>query len=149
MLNQIYCQSSANMSQITSNSVDLIITSPPYWNCKDYGKSKKDVANSATYSDYIAALLPVWQECERVLKPNGKLCINVPLLPLPKNQDNSHHNRVIHDLQSDIQHSILKNTKLFLYDLYVWKKSNPAKKLMFGSYPYPRNFYNNSAARRV
>ena len=141
MLNQIYFQSSANMNQISDNSVDLIITSPPYWNCKDYGEKKEDVANCATYQGYLDSLLVVWKECERILKPNGKLVINVPLLPMLKKQVNDHYNRTIYDLPSDIQFSILTNTKLHLYDLYFWKKSNPQKKLMFGSYPYPRNFY--------
>ena len=30
---------------------------------------------------------------------------------------------------------------MFLYDLYIWNRTNPSKSLMFGSYPYPRNFY--------
>ena len=30
---------------------------------------------------------------------------------------------------------------MFLYDVYIWERTNPSKKLMFGSYPYPRNFY--------
>jgi DNA modification methylase len=99
------------------------------------------VANQATYPDYLTSLLQTWQECERVLKPNGKLVINVPLLPMLKKVVNDHYDRTIYDLQSDIQASILTNTKLYLYDLYVWEKSNPQRKLMFGSYPYPRNFY--------
>ena len=44
-------------------------------------------------------------------------------------------------MQSDIQHSILERTKLFLLDMYIWNRTNSTKKLMFGSYPYPRNFY--------
>lgn len=54
---------------------------------------------------------------------------------------NTHYNRHIFDLQSDIQHSILESTSLFLLDLYIWNRTNTTKKLMFGSYPYPRNFY--------
>lgn len=54
---------------------------------------------------------------------------------------NTHYNRHIFDLQSDIQHSILEATSLFLLDLYIWNRTNTTKKLMFGSYPYPRNFY--------
>ena len=54
---------------------------------------------------------------------------------------NTHYNRHIFDLQSDIQHSILESTKFFLLDLYIWNRTNTTKKLMFGSYPYPRNFY--------
>ncbi len=42
---------------------------------------------------------------------------------------------------ADIQHSILESTSLFLLDLYIWNRTNTTKKLMFGSYPYPRNFY--------
>jgi len=86
-------------------------------------------------------MLKVWKECERILKPNGKLCINVPLLPMIKKDFSTHYNRHIFDLQSDIQYSILKNTGLYLMDLYIWNRTNSTKKLMFGSYPYPRNFY--------
>ena len=58
-----------------------------------------------------------------------------------KKDFNTHYNRHIFDLQSDIQHSILERTKLFLLDMYIWNRTNSTKKLMFGSYPYPRNFY--------
>ncbi len=86
-------------------------------------------------------MLLVWQECQRVLKPNGKLIINVPLLPMLKKQLNTHYNRHIFDLNADIQHTILNKTELFLYDTFIWNRTNPTKRLMFGSYPYPRNFY--------
>ena len=86
-------------------------------------------------------MLKVWKECERVLKPNGKLCINVPLMPMIKKDYTTHYNRHIFDMQSDIQNSILTHTKLYLMDIYIWHRTNSTKKLMFGSYPYPRNFY--------
>jgi site-specific DNA-methyltransferase (cytosine-N4-specific) len=76
-----------------------------------------------------------------VLKPNGKLAVNSPLMPMLKNTMNTHYNRHIFDIDSDIKHSILRNTKLFLLDMYIWNRTNPSKKVMFGSYPYPRNFY--------
>jgi len=55
----------------------------------------------------------------------------------------THYNRHIFDLNADIQHSILyqNTTSMFLYDVFIWDRTNPSKKLMFGSYPYPRNFY--------
>ena len=64
-------------------------------------------------------------------------------MPMKKKDYNTHYNRHIFDLNADIQHSILyqKNTKMFLYDVYIWNRVNSTKKLMFGSYPYPRNFY--------
>lgn len=151
-LNVVFYHSSTAMSELNENSVDLIITSPPYFNIKDYAKNgyqntthsksiKGDLGALNDYESYISELLKVWRECERVLKPNAKLCINVPLMPMLKKDFNTHYNRHIFDLQSDIQHSILERTKLFLLDMYIWNRTNSTKKLMFGSYPYPRNFY--------
>lgn len=151
-LNIVYYKSSKNMKEVQDNSVDLIITSPPYFNIKDYSKdgyqeeshsaSKTgDVGAYQSFDKYINEMLKIWKECERVLTPNGKLCINVPLLPMLKKEYKTHYNRHIFDLQSSIQNSILKGTNLFLMDLYIWNRTNSTKKLMFGSYPYPRNFY--------
>lgn len=151
-LNKVFYKSSTTMSELQDCSVDLIITSPPYFNIKDYSKNgyqntqhseskKEDLGAINDYKEYLNGLLQVWRECYRVLKPNGKLCINVPLMPMLKRDLNTHYNRHIFDLQSDIQHSILHNTPLFLLDLYIWNRTNTTKSLMFGSYPYPRNFY--------
>lgn len=151
-LDKVFFGSSANMSNIPDESVHLIITSPPYFNIKDYSKDgyqnsqhsvskKEDIGAYNCFQDYIDALLSVWKECERILKPNGKICINVPLMPMFKKDMDTHYNRHIFDLQSSIQNSILQNTNLYLLDLYIWNRINSSKRLMFGSYPYPRNFY--------
>ena len=153
-INKVFFRNAQNMSEVPNNSIDLIVTSPPYFNIKDYSKdgyqnkshSQKKVGQIGdinNYEKYIKELLKVWKECERVLKPNGKLAINVPLLPMKQKEYKTHYNRHLFDLNADIQHSILKqkNTKLFLYDVYIWNRTNPSKSLMFGSYPYPRNFY--------
>lgn len=152
ILNKVYYKSSTKMKEIPDGSVDVIITSPPYFNIKDYFKDGKqeikiteanvdDVGNINNFDNYIKSLLPVWKECYRVLKPNGKLCINVPLMPIIKKDYSSHYNRDIYDIQSEIQNSILRKTKFYLMDIYIWNRKNSTKKLMFGSYPYPANFY--------
>ena len=151
-MNKVFFSDSRNMQDVDDNSVHLIITSPPYFNIKDYSKDgyqKNDHSTKHTsqigdidsYDDYIEEMLLVWRECERVLKPNGKLVINTPLMPMLKKDMTTHYNRHIFDLNSDIQQSILKNTQLFLMDTYLWNRTNSSKRLMFGSYPYPRNFY--------
>ena len=46
-----------------------------------------------TYERYLKFLLDIWTECERILKPNGKLAINTPILPIPQDiikQDTRH-----------------------------------------------------------
>ena len=58
-----------------------------------------------------------------------------------KKNYSTHYTRDVFHIQSSVQNSILKNTNLFLLDLYIWNRTNSSKKLMFGSYPYPRNFY--------
>ena len=142
------------MDEVPDESVDLIVTSPPYFNVKDYSrdgyqklnhsaKNKSQIGDLNDYREFIAELLKVWRECERVLKPNGKLVINTPLMPMKKADYSTHYNRHVFDLNSDIQNSILyqENTALYLYDVFIWDRTNPSKRLMFGSYPYPRNFY--------
>ncbi len=154
MINTVYFKNSQNMKEVTRNYVDLIITSPPYFNIKNYSKNghqnkthskahKNQIGDIKNYKIFIRELLKVWQECERVLKPNGKLIINTPLMPMKKAEFSTHYNRHIFDLNSDIQNSILykKNSEMFLLDTYIWNRTNTSKSLMFGSYPYPRNFY--------
>ena len=151
-LDTVYYKDSRKMPEIPNNSIHCIVTSPPYFSIKDYTldgyqkdrHSKKNNSQMGDITDfdlYIDGLLQVWHECQRVLVPNGKLVINTPLMPMPKRKFNTHFNRHIFDLNSGIQHSILKNTDLHLLDLYIWNRTNSTKRLMFGSYPYPRNFY--------
>ncbi|GHT50550.1 methyltransferase [Spirochaetia bacterium] len=151
-IDTIFFSDSRSMKEVPDNSVHLIVTSPPYFNIKDYskdgyqekqtGKKKKgQIGDVADYEQYIDELLLVWKECERILKPNGKIAINTPLMPMLKSSMTTHYNRHIFDIDSDIKHSIVHNTGLFLLDIYIWNRTNPSKKMMFGSYPYPRNFY--------
>ncbi|PIP62670.1 site-specific DNA-methyltransferase [Candidatus Roizmanbacteria bacterium CG22_combo_CG10-13_8_21_14_all_35_9] len=112
-----------------------------YQKNKKTEKAKGQIGDVADYKKYISEMLKVWQECQRVLTPNGKLVVNTPLMPMLKKNFNTHYNRDIFDINSDIENSILNSTKLFLLDVYIWNRTNPSKKLMFGSYPYPRNFY--------
>ena len=151
-INKIFFKDSRKMKEVENESIQLIITSPPYFNIKDYsldgyqenkkGKAKKgQIGDINVYETYINEMLDVWKECFRVLKPNGKLIINTPLMPMLKKELDTHYNRHIFDINSTIQNSILNGTDFYLMDLYIWNRTNPTKKLMFGSYPYPRNFY--------
>ncbi len=151
-MNQVFFTDSRNMQEIPDNSISLIVTSPPYFNIKDYSKdgyqtriiSEKiegQIGDISDYQTYLQEMSLVWKECERVLEPNGKLALNSPLMPMLKRDFNTHYTRHIFNINSDIEHTILTQTGLFLLDVYIWNRTNPSKKLMFGSYPYPRNFY--------
>lgn len=64
------------MSLIPNESVQLIVTSPPYWQLKDYGTDTQ-IGFNDTYEEYINNLNIVWNECFRVLEQGCRLCINV------------------------------------------------------------------------
>jgi modification methylase len=151
--NQVFIGDSRDMSIIPDESVHLVVTSPPYFSIKDYSKdgyqakahSEREsgqLGDIGQFDEFIRQLLDVWRECERVLVPNGKLIINTPLVPMLKSEMNTHENRHIFDLNAEIQTSILNGlSDIHLLDTYIWDRTNPTKKLMFGSYPHPSNFY--------
>lgn len=67
---------SRKMDEVKNESVHLVITSPPYWQLKDYGDSNQ-IGFNDTYEDYIDNLNKVWSECYRVLYPSCRLCVNI------------------------------------------------------------------------
>ena len=64
------------MNLLPDKSVHLVITSPPYWQLKDYG-SDEQIGFNESYESYINNLNLVWKECHRVLHPGCRLCINI------------------------------------------------------------------------
>lgn len=67
---------SRSLNQIQDKSVQLIITSPPYWQLKDYG-TEDQIGFNDSYEEYINNLNLVWKECNRVLADGCRLCINI------------------------------------------------------------------------
>jgi len=64
------------MKEVSDESLHLIITSPPYWQLKDYANGKQ-IGFNDTYEEYINNLNLVWNECHRVLHKGCRLCINI------------------------------------------------------------------------
>lgn len=63
------------LKKLPDESVDLIITSPPYHNLRIYSNDPCDISNCESYEEYYYMLGLVIQECERVLKPGCKFCM--------------------------------------------------------------------------
>ena len=135
----------AILAELPDDSIDLVVTSPPYWTAVEYETATQE--SSAGYGDYIRALLHVWLECFRILRPNGKLAINTPILPIPKKIIGDQHTRHIKNISNDIEHSILSNSNFLRYSLFVWQKQT--SKMMFGSYPYPGNILENNTVEFI
>jgi modification methylase len=67
---------SRQMNHVPDKSVHLVITSPPYWQLKDYG-TENQIGYHEDYETYINNLNLVWKECFRVLDNGCRLCINI------------------------------------------------------------------------
>jgi DNA modification methylase len=63
------------LPKLEAESVDLIVTSPPYHNLRVYSNDPSDLSNCETYDEYYYLLGLVVEECNRVLKKGGKFVI--------------------------------------------------------------------------
>jgi len=77
MEHDLYIGNSVNiLPAIPSNSVQLMVTSPPYGDIKDYG-STGQIGFGQTYDQYLNSMNYIWEECYRILEPGCKAAINV------------------------------------------------------------------------
>jgi len=123
----------------------VAITSPPYWNMVDYEFDGQ--IGQSSYEQYLADLLAVWRETARVLVPNGKLCVNAPVMPVPKAVNRRHHTRELKDIAGDLRRSITDAGVMSLFSVYIWQKQTTTK--MFGSYPFPPNIYEDNTVEFI
>lgn len=75
IFNKVFFKSSEDMCDIENESVKLVVTSPPYWNLKDY--FKKGQIGQESYATYLKRMKTVWSECYKKLSPEGSLWINI------------------------------------------------------------------------
>ncbi|MGA1821082.1 MAG: DNA methyltransferase [Thermoplasmatota archaeon] len=73
---RVYNADSRRMPELSDGSVQLVVTSPPYWRIKDYGHSGQ-IGYGQSLHDYLRDLRSVWEECHRVIRPGRRLCINI------------------------------------------------------------------------
>jgi site-specific DNA-methyltransferase (adenine-specific) len=75
--NKIYCGDSLELfKQLPDESIDCIVTSPPYWALRDYG-NKNQIGLEADFNDYIKKLCDIFDEAKRVLKNAGTCWVNL------------------------------------------------------------------------
>lgn len=138
---KLFNKDSRNMEDLDDESIDLVITSPPYFSLKDYD-NKKQIGINQKYKEYKESLEKVWSECIRVLKPDGKLCINImPLFDKGENTEKKIKRRITKIQIDEITHFMENTGDMFLLSLYIWDKRKIARFSSFGSYPYPTNIF--------
>jgi DNA methylase N-4/N-6 domain protein len=129
---------SRQMAELADSSVHLVVTSPPYWQLKDYGADNQ-IGFNDSYENYINNLNLVWKECYRVLYDGCRLCINI----------GDQFARAVYYGRYKvipIREEIIKFCESIGFDYMgaiIWKKITTSNTtgggVQMGSYPYPRN----------
>jgi DNA modification methylase len=126
------------MAELKNNSVHLVITSPPYWQLKDYS-SLDQIGFNDSYENYINNLNLVWKECFRALNDGCRLCINI---------GDQFARSVYYGRYKiiPIRTEIIKFCETIGFDYMgaiIWQKATTMNTTggatIMGSFPYPRN----------
>lgn len=126
------------MAELEDCSVDLVVTSPPYWQLKDYG-SKAEIGFDNSYEEYINHLNLVWKEAYRVLDHGCRLCVNI---------GDQYARSVYYGRYKviPIRTEIIKFCEAVGFDYMgaiIWQKvattNTSGGATIMGSFPYPRN----------
>jgi site-specific DNA-methyltransferase (adenine-specific) len=116
--NQIICgDAKVVLKELPNNSVDLVITSPPYYKQRDYGE--EGIGNEKTVEEYIDNLMEIFKECVRVAKDSGAIVFNIG----DKYEDG---NLLLVPYRFALE--AVKSSKVRLINEVTWVKSNPVPK---------------------
>jgi DNA modification methylase len=126
------------MPELHDASVHLVVTSPPYWQLKDYGVAGQ-IGMGQDYEAYLASLDAVWRECHRALHPGCRVVINVGDQYLRAATYGRY--RVL-----PIREAIVRQWEALGCDYMgavIWRKVTTQHSTgggaVMGSFPYPRN----------
>jgi len=103
---EVFFTSSEDLGFVPEKSVDFVMTSPPYWNLKDYGD--REQIGPSSYEDYLERLNRVWSECYRVAKEDAVFVLNV---------GNRRFRKQFYPIGLDIAHRV---EGWVLWDVLIW-----------------------------
>jgi DNA modification methylase len=82
---------SRRLDFLPDESVQLVVTSPPYWTLKEYNSSDGQMGSIADYEEFLEQLDLVWRECHRLLVPGGRLVCVVGDVCLSRRRNGGEH----------------------------------------------------------
>lgn len=140
MENGVYCMDAAEgTKKLEDNSIQLSIFSPPYNLDKNYDKSYND---RRPIEEWKSMMNEVFEELFRVVKPDGKVAVNIGKSYSSKDDKGRFFQYPLHSYIINIG----LNVGFDFYDEIIWEKntfSNSGGGALLGSYPYPTNFMIN------
>ncbi|MCB1257876.1 MAG: site-specific DNA-methyltransferase [Microthrixaceae bacterium] len=128
-LDVIHHGDARHMTGVASDSVALVVTSPPYFAGKQYEEELGVDGVPADYFEYLQLLTDVFSECKRVLQPGGRIAVNVANLG----------RRPYRSLSADVI-EILQDLGLLLRGEVIWWKGRAAGgSCAWGTFQRPSN----------
>jgi DNA modification methylase len=138
-LDVVHRADARRMTRVASNSVALVVTSPPYFAGKQYEEELGVGGVPADYFEYLELLHDVFAECKRVLEPGGRIAVNVANLG----------RRPYRSLSGDVT-EILQDLGLLLRGEVVWWKGRAAGgSCAWGTFQRPSNPVLRDVTERV
>jgi modification methylase len=116
---RLYNGDARELSFLPDESVHLVVTSPPYWTLKEYRDSEGQLGHVEDYERFLDQLDKVWQGCQRVLVPGGRVICVVGDVCLSRKQNNGRHTVI------PLHASIQERCRLMGYDNLspiIWHK---------------------------
>lgn len=142
---QIFNADSTKLAFLPDDSIQLVVTSPPYNLGKEYGAARDDT----TYRSYIAWVADWCRELQRVVEPGGRVCLNIPIdINLDFTDGGKRRNSK--------QPVLADYTQLLVYDLgfvynttILWLERNVSRRTAWGSWLSASDPWVNTAAEAV
>lgn len=103
----------ARKTGLPDDSVDLIVTSPPYWNKRDYGHANQ-IGLEPTADAYVESIMDCLEEWRRVLRPHGSVFLNV---------GDTYHNKSLLGIPGQIEWRAAKG-KWLIRNRIIWAKES-------------------------
>lgn len=133
---------SRNLQFVPDDSVQLVVTSPPYWNKANYGRNSANLGAIQSYITFLDEIQRVLVECFRVLEWGRKICV----VTANVNQ-HTEHGLLTFPLAADFTVR-LREVGFVIVNEIIWSKDGTggrwgswgSQRPIFGSYPYPPNF---------
>lgn len=114
---------------LEDESVDLIVTSPPYWNKRDYGHPDQ-IGQERTPQEFVRNIVLAMAEWRRVLKPSGSIFLNI---------GDTYHNRSLVGVPGRLE-AAAADDKWILRNRIIWAKESgmpePAKNRLANRHEY-------------
>ena len=73
---RVYKGDARHLFEVPDASIDLVVTSPPYWRKRDYGLENQ-IGQEKTPDGYVANIMAAMKEWRRVLRPSGSVFLNI------------------------------------------------------------------------